>query len=72
MNRHRNLWRSVSLALMLAIAATTGVTMTAAQDEAATASMQTAATGLTNPRGMTWDDEGTMYVALAEIGRAHV
>lgn len=68
MNRHRNLWRSVSLALMLAIAATTGVTMTAAQDEAATASMQTAATGLTNPRGMTWDDEGTMYVALAGSG----
>lgn len=39
--------------------------MTAAQDDQSEANLQTAATGLTNPRGMTWDDEGTMLVALA-------
>ena len=64
----------MSLCLALALAILTGLPLTAtAQDatpEAAMAAddLPAVAAGLTNPRGMTWGADGTLFVALAGTG----
>jgi hypothetical protein len=64
----------VSFCLVLVLAILTGAPLTAtAQDATPTAAMTSddlpvVATGLTNPRGMTWGADGTLFVALAGAG----
>jgi hypothetical protein len=64
----------VSCCLVLALAILAGLPLTAtAQDATPTAAMSgddlpVVATGLTNPRGMTWGTDGTLFVALAGSG----
>ena len=63
-----------SFCLVLALAILTGLPLTAtAQDATPTTAMTAddlpvAAAGLTNPRGMTWGADGTLFVALAGSG----
>src|SRR5919112_2913461 len=67
----RKLW---SFCLVLALAILAGLPLTAtAQDATPTAAMTAGdlpvvAAGLTNPRGMTWGADGTLFVALAGTG----
>jgi hypothetical protein len=64
----------VSFCIVLALAILAGLPLTAtAQDATPTAAMTgddlpVVAAGLTNPRGMTWGTDGTLFVALAGSG----
>jgi hypothetical protein len=68
---YRNLW---SFCLVLALAILAGLPLTAAAQDATPTAAMTAddlpvvATGLTNPRGMTWGADGALFVALAGVG----
>ena len=64
----------LSLWFILALALTAGAPLTAAAQDATPAASPPAgaapvvASGLTNPRGMTWGTDGTLFVALAGNG----
>ena len=64
----------VSFCLVLALAVLTGPPITTTAQDATPAAAMTAddlpivAAGLTNPRGMTWGADGTLFVALAGTG----
>src|SRR5918993_2869189 len=66
--------RLLSMWFVLALVLTAGAPLaTAAQDATPAASPAAGAppvvaSGLTNPRGMTWGADGTLYVALAGNG----
>jgi sugar lactone lactonase YvrE len=62
--------RSLMAALALLLILLGGANPSLAQEDPLSGSVGIVATGLTNPRGMAWDDDGTLYVALAGSGGA--